>query len=239
MIDILSPLVLTNISYLEQVSIRNCIFSCETFHLYFFKEIINSKMKIGYIRVPAAEQSLDLQTDALNKIDCRKIFTETENGSSDSRIGLNQAIEYCRKGDALVVWKLDRLGGGIRRLIDTINVLRSKGIDLISLEESIDTTVQGGQVVFNVFGAIAKFEREFIRERTRAGIAAAREKGVIGGRPKKLNPKQIKMAQKLIEEGGNKMDDIAKTLKISRSTLYRYKAPKPKTRKIKVIKKKK
>lgn len=200
-------------------------------------------MKIGYIRAPAAEQSLDLQTAALNKIDCRKIFTEPTGGAVDAHEdlnqALNQAIDYCRKGDALVVWKLDQLGGGLRHLIDTIDVLQSKGIELISIEESIDTTALGGRVVFALFGAIAKVETEYIRERTRAGLAAARHRGVIGGRPKKLNAKQIKTAQKLIEEGGNKMEDIAKTLNISRSTLYRYKTPKLKIRKIRIIKKNK
>lgn len=130
------------------------------------------------------------------------------------------------------------MGRGLRHLIDTVNRLQSKGIQFISIQESIDTTTSGGKLVFNVFGALAEFERELIRERTKAGLASARERGRVGGRPKKLNPKQIKMAQKLMETGSNKMDDIAKTLKISRSTLYRYRVVKPKIKKIKVIKKK-
>ena len=179
-------------------------------------------MKIGYARVSTIEQNLHLQTDALDRAGCEKIFTDTASGSLDSRKGLINALEFCRKEDSLMVWKLDRLGRSLRHLIETVNHLQSKGIGFVSLQESIDTTTSGGKLVFHVFGALAEFERELLIERTKAGLKAARARGSLAGRPKKLNRKQIRMAKRLFEDKDKKVNEIAKTLNISRSTLYRY-----------------
>ena len=124
------------------------------------------------------EQNLDLQTDALERAGCEKIFTDTASGSIDCRKGLIDAIEFCRSGDSLFVWKLDRLGRSLRHLIDTVNKLQSKGVEFVSLQESVNTTTSGGKLVFHVFGALAEFEREMIRERTKAGLRAARVREV-------------------------------------------------------------
>ena len=179
-------------------------------------------MKVGYARVSTIEQNLNLQTDALERAGCDKIFTDTASGSLDRRPGLVSAVEFCREGDSLVVWKLDRLGRSLRHLIDTVNRLQSKGVEFISLQESVDTTTSGGKLVFHVFGALAEFEREMIRERTRAGLKAARARGSLNGRPKKLSRQQIKIAQKLMDDKETKVREITKALNVSRSTLYRY-----------------
>jgi DNA invertase Pin-like site-specific DNA recombinase len=183
-------------------------------------------MKIGYARVSTVDQNLNLQIDALEKAGCERIFTDTASGLLDSRKGLTDALEFCRADDSLVVWKLDRLGRSLKHLIETVNRLQAKGIGFISLRESVDTTTSGGKLVFHVFGALAEFERELIRERTKAGLAAARSRGSLGGRPKKLSDKQIEMAQKLIKDPTNSIREICRTLKISRATLYRYCQPK-------------
>jgi DNA invertase Pin-like site-specific DNA recombinase len=183
-------------------------------------------MKIGYARVSTIDQNLNLQTDALEKAGCEKIFTDMASGLLDSRKGLTEAIEFCRSGDSLIVWKLDRLGRSLKHLIETVNQLHAKGIGFVSLQESVDTTTSGGKLVFHVFGALAEFERELIRERTRAGLKAARSRGKLGGRPKKLSNKQIEMGQKLMKDPSNSIREICATLKISRATLYRYCQPK-------------
>jgi DNA invertase Pin-like site-specific DNA recombinase len=179
-------------------------------------------MKIGYARVSTIEQNLNLQTDALERAGCEKIFTDMASGSIDSRRGLIDAIEFCRSGDSLFVWKLDPLGRSLRNLIDTVNKLQSKGVEFVSLQESVDATTSGGKLVFHVFGALAEFEREMIRERTRAGLKAARDRGSIQGRPKKLTRQQINIAKKLMDDKETKILEITKTLNVSRSTLYRY-----------------
>jgi DNA invertase Pin-like site-specific DNA recombinase len=183
-------------------------------------------MKIGYARVSTVDQNLNLQMDALEKAGCEKIFTDTASGSLDSRRGLADAIEFCRAGDSLVVWKLDRLGRSLKHLIETVNQLQVKEVGFVSLQENVDTTTSGGKLVFHVFGALAEFERELVRERTRAGMQAARSRGKLGGRPKKLSKKQIKMAQGLMKDSSNNIKDICAALKISRATLYRYCQPK-------------
>src|SRR4028119_1115511 len=156
-------------------------------------------MKIGYARVSTVEQNLHLQTDALERAGCEKIFTDRVSGAIDSRKGLIDAIEFCRSGDSLFVWKLDRLGRSLRHLIDTVNELQAKGVEFVSLQESVDTTTSGGKLIFHVFGALAEFEREMIRERTKAGLRAARARGRMNGRPKKLSNQQINIAKKLME----------------------------------------
>jgi DNA invertase Pin-like site-specific DNA recombinase len=179
-------------------------------------------MLIGYARVSTQDQTLNLQKDALEKIGCSKIFTDTASGSSTERKGLEEALEFVREGDMLVVWRLDRLGRSLKHLIETISSLSNRNIGFKSITESIDTTTSGGKLIFHIFGALAEFERDIIRERTQAGLIAARARGRIGGRPKALNSKKVSMAQALYNDKSNSITDICKTLNISRATLYRY-----------------
>jgi DNA invertase Pin-like site-specific DNA recombinase len=179
-------------------------------------------MKIGYARVSTVEQNLELQTDALEKAGCEKIFTDTASGAIDLRKGLVDAIEFCRKDDSLIVWKLDRLGRSLKHLIETINLLHEKKVGFVSLQENIDTTTSGGKLIFHVFGALAEFERELIRERTNAGLASARARGRLGGRPRALTDKQIKMAKSMLADPNTTVKEVCETLNISKSTLYRY-----------------
>ncbi len=179
-------------------------------------------MLIGYARVSTADQTLDLQRDALKTAGCEKIFTDTASGASAERKGLDEALSFARKGDTLVVWRLDRLGRSLKDLIERITDLQKQGIGFKSLTEQIDTTTSGGKLIFHLFGALAEFERDIIRERTQAGLRAARARGRLGGRPKALTPKKAAMAQKLYADKSNSIDDICKTLNISRPTLYRY-----------------
>ncbi len=179
-------------------------------------------MLIGYARVSTQDQNLDLQLDALDREGAEKVFTDTVSGAQAARPGLDEALSHLRSGDTLVVWKLDRLGRSLRHLIDTIQALSDRGIGFKSLQESIDTTTPGGKLVFHVFGALAEFERDLIRERTNAGLKAARARGRKGGRPKSLTDKQLKQAKVLIKDPSVSIGEICKTLKVSRSTLYRY-----------------
>lgn len=178
-------------------------------------------MKIGYARVSTVDQRLELQIDALEKAGCEKIFSDQASGAKDGRDGLIGAVEFCRKGDSLVVWKLDRLGRSLKHLIETINLLHEKQVGFVSLQENIDTTTSGGKLVFHVFGALAEFERELIRERTRAGLASARSRGRLGGRPKALSKRQLQMAKTMLGDPNASIRDICETFKISKSTLYR------------------
>jgi DNA invertase Pin-like site-specific DNA recombinase len=167
-----------------------------------------------------------LQLDALAKEECGKVFTETAGGSRVERESLKEALHYVRPGDTLVVWRLDRLGCSLKHLIETVADLRERGIGFKSLTEQIDTTTTGGKLIFHVFGALAEFERDLIRERTHAGLAAARARGRIGGRPKALtDPKQVDLAQALYADGRHDVATICQTLGISRATLYRYVTP--------------
>lgn len=179
-------------------------------------------MNLGYARVSTFDQHLELQEDALTKAGCEKIFRDVASGAIDSHKGLAEAIEFARSGDTLVVWKLDRLGRSLKHLIETVNLLKERGVGLLSLQEKIDTTTSGGKLIFHVFGALAEFERELIRERTNAGLKAARARGRLGGRPPKLTPKQIEMAKRLLNDPTVEVKEICQTLQISRSTLYRY-----------------
>jgi DNA invertase Pin-like site-specific DNA recombinase len=182
-------------------------------------------MYIGYARVSTQDQTLALQKDALEKIGCTKIFTDTASGAKAERKGLEEALNYVREGDILVVWRLDRLGRSLKHLIETITELNNKKIGFKSIQENIDTTTSGGKLVFHIFGALAEFERDIIRERTNAGLTAARARGRLGGRPKakSLNtPKKVAMAQRLYNDKNNTIDEICRTLNVSRATLYRY-----------------
>jgi len=177
-------------------------------------------MLIGYARVSTHEQTLALQQDALHKAGCSKIFTDTASGAKTERIGLDEALSYVRKGDTLVVWRLDRLGRSLPHLITTMTDLLERGIGFKSLTEKIDTTTSGGKLIFHIFGALAEFERNLIRERTQAGLTAARARGKKGGRPKALTYQRRSIAQELYDTG-HPIVDICRTLKISRATLYR------------------
>ena len=179
-------------------------------------------MLIGYARVSTDDQNLDLQRDALQKAGCEQIFTDTVSGTKAERKGLTDALSHLRSGDTLVVWRLDRLGRSLRHLIDTVTALQERGIGFKSLRESIDTTTSGGKLVFHIFGALAEFEREIIKERTRAGLTAARSRGKTGGRPKALTEKQVDMLSNLAADKDRSVEEICKTLGISRTTFYRY-----------------
>src|ERR687895_197838 len=147
-------------------------------------------MNIGYARVSTQDQTLNLQKDALKKIGCTKIFTDTASGAKAERIGLEEALKYVREGDTLVVWRLDRLGRSLKHLIETITELNNRKIGFKSIQENIDTTTSGGSSLGILFGALAEFERDIIRERTQAGLLAARARGRKGGRPKALTSKK-------------------------------------------------
>src|SRR4051794_35655210 len=184
-------------------------------------------MFVGYARVSTTEQTMDLQLDALKKADCTKIFTDTASGAQTERKGLTEAIAYVRSGDTVVVWKLDRLGRSLKDLITRITDLHTRGIGFKSLTENIDTTTSGGKLIFHIFGALAEFERDIIKERTTAGLEAARVRGKLGGRPKALSPEKIRFARRLYADTSTSVTEISKMLGISRHTLQRYVKHKP------------
>lgn len=181
-------------------------------------------MLIGYARVSTREQNLDLQINALKEAGCKKIFTETASGAQRERPELKAALKYTRpeEGDVLIVWKLDRLARSLKQLIDTVEDLEKQGIGFKSLTESIDTTNSPGKLIFHIFGALAEFERGLIRERTIAGLEAAKALGRKGGRPKKLSPYDLETAKLLLRNQENTLRETALKLNIGESTLYRY-----------------
>lgn len=185
-------------------------------------------MLIGYARVSTDDQNLDLQLDALLKAGCSKdkIYDDTISSGKADRPGLKQALDQLREGDTLVVWRLDRLGRSLQELIALINNIHAKGADFKSLSEHMDTTTSTGKLVFQIFGSFAEFERNVIRERTNAGLAAARARGRKGGRPKLATDaakrKKIEVAKALHADTTNSIEDICNTLHISRSTFYRW-----------------
>ena len=179
-------------------------------------------MNIGYARVSTQDQNLDLQNDALKAAGCDKIYTDKMSGAKTDRPGFEQILSILRKGDTLVVWKLDRLGRSLTHLIQVMNILDERGIYFRSVQESLDTSTPGGKLIFHVFGALAEFERDIIRERTLAGLAAARARGRVGGRPRKLSEKQVEMARNLMKDISIPLAEICETLGVSKATLYRY-----------------
>lgn len=178
-------------------------------------------MLIGYARVSTAEQTVALQEDALKQAGCERIFRDVLSGGATDRPGLREAMAYARSGDVLVVWKLDRLGRSLVHLIQMMQDLQARGVGFRSLQEHMDTTTPGGQLIFHIFGALAEFERSLIRERTRAGLDAARVRGRVGGRPRRLSPEQIRMAQRLMANPDTTATEVAAALHVSRATLYR------------------
>lgn len=179
-------------------------------------------MLVGYTRVSTMDQTPQLQIDALQQAGCERIFMEKASGAQRDRPQLAAALEYLRKGDTLVIWKLDRLARSMRQLIETVEELERRKIGLRSLTEQIDTTTPGGRLVFHIFGALAEFERAIIRERTTAGLKAARERGRVGGRPRTLKEKDITAAKALLADPSIAVEEVASRLKVSIATLYRY-----------------
>lgn len=191
-------------------------------------------MLIGYARVSTLEQDVSLQVDALQKAGCERIFQDKISGAKSDRPGLQEALNYARKGDSIVVWRLDRLGRSLKHLIETVGQLEEQGIGFRSLQESIDTTTSGGRLIFHIFGALAEFERNLIRERTIAGLEAARARGRLGGRPKKLDAKKTELAYQLYDEKKYAVKEICQMLGISKPTLYAYLARRRDEPKVKV-----
>jgi DNA invertase Pin-like site-specific DNA recombinase len=180
-------------------------------------------MKIGYVRVSKQEQHEALQIDALKEAGCEKWFLDKTTGSKAERKGLDEALAYLRPGDTLVVWKLDRAGRSLTHLIELLKGLKERNIEFISLTEQIDTTAPGGKLIFHLMGALAEFERDLIRERTNAGLAAARARGRMGGRPRKLKTNgKVALARRMFADQSHSIQEICAALGISRATLYRY-----------------
>lgn len=178
-------------------------------------------MRVAYARISTLDQSLELQLDALKKYGCEKVFTDKASGSKDDREGLREALDFVRKGDELVVWRLDRLGRSIKHLIQTVNELNDQGVNFTSLTESISTESASGRLVFHIFSALAEFERDLIRMRTKAGLEAARARGRKGGRPRLMESEKVELASTLMKNKDLSVNQICETLKVSRSTLYR------------------
>lgn len=179
-------------------------------------------MLVGYARVSTQDQNPALQLDALTAAGCEKVFTEKASGAQRDRPDLAAALSYMRSGDSLVVWKLDRLARSLPQLIETVATLEDQGIGFRSLTEAIDTTTAGGKLVFHIFGALAEFERSVIRERTRAGLKAARDRGRKGGRPPALSAADLAVAKALLRDPAITVDEVATRLKVSPATLYRH-----------------
>ena len=178
---------------------------------------------IGYARVSTADQETAMQLDALKAAGCTRIFSEKASGANRGRPELTAALDYMREGDTLVVWKLDRLARSLSQLIETVEGLRERGIELRSLNETIDTSTSSGRLTFNLFGALAEFERDVIRDRTRAGLEAARARGRKGGRPRKLTEKDLAVARAMLSANPPvTFAETARRLKVSPATLYGY-----------------
>ena len=178
-------------------------------------------MTFGYARVSTTQQDEALQQDALEKVGVDRIFIDKASGATESRPALDELLGQLRAGDTVVVWRLDRLGRSLRHLIDLVGDLEQRGVGLRSLTESIDTSTPGGKPVFHVFGALAEFERDLIRERTQAGLAAARARGRVGGRPTVWTPERLAAARAMYEEGEHDVATIARVVGVSRASVYR------------------
>ncbi|MBP7562291.1 MAG: recombinase family protein [Candidatus Cloacimonetes bacterium] len=179
-------------------------------------------MKIGYARVSTYEQNLDMQIDDLKKNECEKIYEEKVSGSKADRPILQDMLKNLRTGDVLVVWKLDRLGRSLKDLLEIVTGLQNKGVEIISLKESIDTTSSTGKLIFSIFGALAEYERDIIRERTMAGLNSARARGIVGGRKKLLSDKDVILLKALASDKTIPISAICERFGISRKTYYNY-----------------
>lgn len=192
-------------------------------------------MLIGYARVSTDDQNLDLQKDALSGATCERIFEDRLSGAKAERPGLRAALDYVREGDVLVVWRLDRLSRSLKDLIEIVSRLELRGIGLKSLHESIDTSSSSGKLIFHIFAALAEFERNLIRERTNAGLQAARARGRKGGRPKVLDTDKRSLAVRLYDERKHSIDQICKMMGISKPTLYKYIEAERKSRETQIL----
>jgi DNA invertase Pin-like site-specific DNA recombinase len=175
---------------------------------------------IGYARVSTTEQDLAPQRDALVAAGCERVFEDRSSGAKADRPGLARVLAYLRAGDVLVVWKLDRLGRSVSHLIETVRDLEDHGIDVHSLTEQIDTTTPGGRLIFHVFGALAEFERDLIRERTQAGLYAAKARGRTGGRKPVVTEERLNRARALIANGLTAREAAAR-VKVGKTSLYK------------------
>jgi DNA invertase Pin-like site-specific DNA recombinase len=180
---------------------------------------------IGYARVSTEDQNAQLQIDALEAAGCLKVFTDKASGALAKRTQLDKMLEQLRPDDVVVVWRLDRLGRSLKNLIDLAKDLADRGVGFRSLSETIDTTTANGRLFFSIMGALAEFERDLIRERTNAGLAAARARGKVGGRPPVMTPEKIQVARQLYDSKEHTVEAIAHTLGVSRKTIYRHLAP--------------
>jgi DNA invertase Pin-like site-specific DNA recombinase len=187
-------------------------------------------MRIGYARVSTGDQNLDAQIDELEDAGCERIYEEKTSGAAKERPKLDRCIEELREGDTLCVWRLDRFGRSLKDLVSKMESLEEKGVDFVSLTEGIDTTTAQGRLTFHIFGALAEFERELTRERTMAGLKAARERGRVGGRPPALDEDEIPQVQAMMRDEEVSTADICERFEISRATLYRYVGPNGKRR---------
>ena len=182
-------------------------------------------MRVGYARVSTGEQKMDLQIDALEDAGCERIYKEKTSGSTKNRPELEKSLDSLRDGDTLVVWRLDRFGRSLKDLVTKMENLEERGVDFVSLTEGIDTTTAQGKLTFHIFGALAEFERELGRERTMAGLRAARERGRVGGRPRALSEEDIPELQALMKDPNVSAADICERFDVSKATLYRYVGP--------------
>jgi DNA invertase Pin-like site-specific DNA recombinase len=178
-------------------------------------------MKIGYARVSTIEQNLDMQLDALKEAGCDRVYEDKASGAKTDRQGLRSAIENLREGDTLVVYKLDRIGRSLKDLISIITDLNEKSVQIVSIKDSIDTSSASGKLMLNMLCVLADYERTLIRERTNAGLQAARARGRSGGRPSVLTAQQIKAARALYDSKQVTIDDICKQINCSKPTFYR------------------
>lgn len=178
-------------------------------------------MQIGYARVSTKDQNLRLQHEALNQVGCNKVYDDQVSGTNASRKGLDLALEVLRKGDSLVVWKLDRLGRSVKNLVTMVGELEQRGIHFRSLTENIDTSTTTGRFFFHVMASLAQMERELLVERTRAGLDAARQCGRVGGRKRTMTDSKIQSAKRLLADGVSPKD-VAQDLGVSVPTLYRW-----------------
>lgn len=181
---------------------------------------------IGYARISTVDQNPDLQIDALRQAGCDRVFVDQASGATTDRPQFGAALNYLRDGDVLCVWRLDRLGRSLKHLVQTVAELEEAGVGFRSLNESIDTTTPAGRLIFHIFAALAEFERDLIRERTLAGLTAARARGRLGGRKPSFTPKKVELARQMYDAGDTPVADIAKVLGVSRATVYRHLPPK-------------
>jgi DNA invertase Pin-like site-specific DNA recombinase len=177
-------------------------------------------MLIGYARVSTHDQNLDLQINKLKQAGCEKIYTDVVSGAKAERQQLTSMIDHLRTGDTVVVWKLDRLGRSLKDLIKIVQSFDELGVNFRSLTENMDTASSGGKLIFHIFGSIAEFERDLIRERTQTGLSAARSRGRLGGRPRKLTQEQVTVIKSMHQDKSIPIKTILDTFGISRSLLY-------------------